>query len=196
MTGADPDRLCFFTGAMVSGSLIDGRSQKKQRPLFAAPLFLTVFVLAAVGVAGLLGAWGPFSGTVDGLRDLVFVSVLSFAMGVQNAAVASATGLLVRTTHMTGPATDLGVQLATAFHASGDTRKLAFKHALLRFTKITSFTVGAALGVPLAMLMKYGAFLVPAGFVLVATLMSFVKRESVATVTAITGRAETLRDAA
>jgi len=189
--------LCFVAGAMVSGSLIDGRSQRKKTPLFAAPLLLTVGILVVVGTAGMLGLFGEFNGTADGVHDLIFVSVLSFAMGVQNAAVASATGLLVRTTHMTGPATDLGVQLATALHATGETRKTAFKQALLRATKITSFTVGAALGVPLAMFLKYGAFLVPAGFVFVATVMSFVKRSAVQHVPAFSaGRAETVRDAA
>lgn len=43
--------------------------------------------------------------------DFVLLCGLSFAMGLQNAAVASSTGQLVRTTHPTGPARDLGVHL-------------------------------------------------------------------------------------
>lgn len=49
------------------------------------------------------GLFGVFAGSVEGARDFAFLSVLSFAMGLQNAAVATSTGMLVRTTHMTGP---------------------------------------------------------------------------------------------
>lgn len=191
--------FCFVFGAAVSGTMIDGRHHTKRRPLYATPLFFVVVLLCGVGAAGVLGLWGEFSGSVDGVHDLVFVSILSFAMGVQNAAVASSTGLLVRTTHMTGPATDLGVQLATALHTMGEARKTALKQALLRATKIASFTAGAALGVPLAMYLKYGAFFVPAGLVLAATVMSFVTKTSAAETerpSLFSGRGETARDAA
>lgn len=188
--------LCFILGAMLGGTLIDGRNQQKRKPLYALPLLLVVVMLCTVATMGILGVFGEFSGSVDGIHDLIFVAMLAFAMGLQNSSVASSTGLMVRTTHMTGPATDLGVQLATALHAQGDARKMALKQALLRFTKIASFTTGAALGVPLAMFMKYGAFFVPAAFVLVATVASFLPRTAADAPEGFTGTAKPARDAA
>jgi uncharacterized membrane protein YoaK (UPF0700 family) len=95
-------------------------------------------------------------------------------MGLQNAAVATSTGMLVRTTHMTGPATDLGVHLTTALYTEGDARKNALRQAGLRGGKIAAFASGGAAGAALAHTSGYGAFFVPAVVVLVATALSFV----------------------
>lgn len=166
---------CFVAGAMASAAILEGRYHQDKRPLHAAPLVLVTTILAAVALAGMAGVFGEFSGSVEGPRDFAFLSVLAFAMGLQNAAVATSTGALVRTTHMTGPATDLGVHLATAVYAKGEARRLAVRHALLRAGKIGSFTAGAAAGAGLAATLGYASLLVPAAIVLVATGLSFVQ---------------------
>lgn len=165
---------CFVIGAMSSTALLDGRHIQKKRPLYALPLVLVSLILGLLGGAGLLGLFGTFGGSVEGPRDFAFLSILAFAMGMQNAAVATSTGALVRTTHMTGPATDLGVHLSTALYAQGDARRTALRHAGLRAGKITAFAAGGAAGAALAHVSGYGAFFVPAVVVLVATGLSFV----------------------
>lgn len=165
---------CFIIGAMSSTALLDGRHHQKKRPLFALPLVFVSLILALLGAAGLFGLFGTFGGSVEGPRDFAFLSILAFAMGMQNAAVATSTGQLVRTTHMTGPATDLGVHLTTALYAQGDARRTAIRHAGLRAGKIASFAAGGAAGAALAHTSGYGAFFVPAVVVLVATALSFV----------------------
>lgn len=166
--------LCFVAGAMTAAAMLDGRHHSNKRPLYALPLVIVAAVLASVAAAGSLGVFGPFAGSVEGPRDFAFLSILAFAMGLQNAAVATSTGLVVRTTHMTGPATDLGVHLATALYAAGDVRKTALRHAALRGGKIVSFTVGGAAGAVLASTLAYAAFFVPAAVVVAATALSFV----------------------
>jgi uncharacterized membrane protein YoaK (UPF0700 family) len=97
-------------------------------------------------------------------------------MGLMNASVASSTALAVRTTHMTGPATDLGVHLAVAWLATAEERKTALRLAALRGGKLVFFFLGAALMVPAVRALGYLAFVAPAGFVLVATARSFFPR--------------------
>ena len=60
------------------------------------------------GVVNLVTAQDP--APVGDVFSIFLLSLLAFAMGLQNAAVASTTGLAVRTTHLTGPATDLGIE--------------------------------------------------------------------------------------
>lgn len=170
---------CFVIGAMSSSALIDGRYHQNKRPLYAVPLTLVSATLALIAVLGMAGVFGAFGGSVEGPRDFAFLSLLAFAMGLQNAAVATSTGLLVRTTHMTGPATDLGVHLATALYARGAARHTALRHAALRAGKIGAFTAGAAAGAVLAATFAYGALLVPATVVVVATALSFVNIPSI-----------------
>lgn len=165
----------FIVGAMTSAMLVDGRYHRKKTPLYAAPLVGVAVVLTAIGVLGLSGVFGPFGGSVDGPYDVALLASLAFAMGMQNAAVATSTGLLVRTTHMTGPATDLGVNVATALSAHGETRRVATQHAALRAGKIAAFTAGAALGVAVGLRLSYGVFFAPAALVVGATLLSFAR---------------------
>jgi uncharacterized membrane protein YoaK (UPF0700 family) len=166
---------CFVIGAMASTALLEGRHAQKKQPLYAAPLLAVAGLLAIVAFAGVSGWFGEFGGSVEGPRDFALLSVLAFAMGLQNAAVATSTGLLVRTTHMTGPATDLGIHLVTALYTGGQTRTTALRHAALRAGKIAAFAGGAGAGAALVPIAKYASFLLPSAIVIAATLLSFVK---------------------
>lgn len=153
---------CSVVGAMSAAALLEGRHHQNKRPLFAVPLLLVSALLTGVAAAGSAGVFGAFGGTIETARDFAFLSILAFAMGLQNGSVATSTGLLVRTTHMTGPATDLGMHLTTALYADGDARRTALRHASLRAGKIAAFAAGAAVGAVLAHAFGYAAFLVPA----------------------------------
>ncbi|AKU95435.1 putative transmembrane protein [Labilithrix luteola] len=167
--------LAFIAGAMSSAIAIERRYLRQQRPLYALPLVIVAGLLIAVAIAGQAGVFGPFGGgTTDEPTTMVLLALLGFAMGLQNAAVATSTGLAVRSTHLTGPATDFGVQLATAFFAVGSARRDALQAAALRAGKIAAFVVGAALMVPLASKMQFLSFLGPAALVVTATLLSFL----------------------
>jgi uncharacterized membrane protein YoaK (UPF0700 family) len=164
----------FVGGAMASGLLINGRAHRGKKPCFSLPLCLTAVIIGGVGVAGSLGWLGRFGGSVDAPTDFLQLCALSFAMGLQNAAVATSTGQLVRTTHLTGPATDLGVHLAELFVARGQARTLAKQHAALRVGKMAAYALGAGASIPLAHAHGYLSLLAPALIVLMATLLSFV----------------------
>jgi len=168
--------LCFISGAMLSGLLINGRSYRGKRPLYALPLWITFTIVTFAGIGGHFGILGKFGGEVAHPIDFVLLSILSFAMGLQNAAVATSTGLLVRTTHLTGPATDLGIHLVELFFVKGDDLSRARNNAMLRAGKIFSFACGAALAVPIASHFGFLAFLLPAACLLAATLLSFWPR--------------------
>jgi hypothetical protein len=86
--------------------------------------------------------------------------------------------MVVRTTHLTGPATDLGIHLATFFYATGAERAAARRGALLRLGKICSFIAGAAVMLPLAERIEFAAFVLPALCVLASTGLSFVPKWS------------------
>jgi len=167
----------FIAGATLSVVWLQGRVSRGKQPSWVAPLVLVALILAAVGLAGHYNAFEPFgSQVVTDPPPFVLLSLLAFAMGLQNAAVATTTGLAVRTTHLTGPATDLGIHLGTAWFTQGEQRRAALKAALLRGGKITAFTAGAALAMPLAEAFGYLSLVGPATLVIVASVLSFVPR--------------------
>lgn len=156
--------VCFIVGAASAVVVLDGRRLRGLPSFPWIPLCTVAVLLAGCALAGHLGAFGDFGAEVESRRDFVLLWILAFAMGLQNASVANATGALVRTTHMTGTATDLGVALAFLLlrDTSPDTRQAARRTLILRGAKVVAFIVGgmaAALVVPH---LAYLSFLIPA----------------------------------
>ncbi len=166
--------LCFIFGAMTSVLAIDGRYYRGKKPYYSVPLLLVVGLLVGVAMLGRIGAFGEFGGEIERPAEFAMLYLLSFAMGLQNAAVATSTGMTVRTTHLTGTATDLGVHLATVIFARGEVRHSAIRSAMLRGGKLIAFTLGGMLMLPVASHLGFLSFLVPAASVGLGTLLSFI----------------------
>lgn len=163
----------FIAGAMSSGIWLQGRALRKQPPQHATPLCVVAGILTLVSITGSMGLFGPLGGQVEQTGDFGFLCVVAFAMGLMNASVASSTELSVRTTHMTGPATDFGVHLATAWFCVGEQRAQALAMAALRGGKLVAFALGAAAMGPLVSSAGYLAFIAPATIVAAVTLHTF-----------------------
>ncbi len=155
--------VSFVLGAMLSFRLIDGRRVNDLEPWPAAPLFMVAGCLLLVVVLGLQGAFGPFGQTVETTGDFILLAILAFAMGLQNASVATTTGMIVRTTHMTGPLTDFSVALSAVLsNAPEAVRETAWESSVLRGSKIFAFVLGCAVAAILAPRAGYLTYLVPA----------------------------------
>lgn len=97
--------LSFVIGAACSAILVNYSRQHDMHSEFAFPLMLEAVLLLFFG---LLGA--RLSG-IDGLFVPVTVLLLAFIMGLQNALVTKLSRAEIRTTHITGIVTDLGIEL-------------------------------------------------------------------------------------
>jgi uncharacterized membrane protein YoaK (UPF0700 family) len=137
--------VSFVAGAATSVVAIQARARRGKRPRWAIPLVVVALILVGVALAGQAGEFGRFGGThVADPPPVILLSLLAFAMGLQNASVASTTGLAVRTTHLTGPSTDLGIHLGAACLSSGAERRSALRGAALRGGKVVAFMLGRA----------------------------------------------------
>jgi uncharacterized membrane protein YoaK (UPF0700 family) len=96
----------FFFGAFVSSFLVEIVVRKKMRFINVIPVSLEIIILVAVAVVS------PIHLIND--TNLIACSLL-FAMGLQNALVTSISNSVVRTTHLTGLFTDLGIELSQLF---------------------------------------------------------------------------------
>jgi uncharacterized membrane protein YoaK (UPF0700 family) len=93
--------FCFLLGAMSATVLIDV-ARHRRRGRHATALLVEAITLAAVGYWAAKHPQTPEPTVLWGM---------SYAMGIQNALVTRVSGAVVRTTHMTGVVTDIGIQL-------------------------------------------------------------------------------------
>lgn len=165
----------FLLGAILSPIILRLGVRINPTIGWTVPLVLVAVILIAVTFLGMTGIFDEIEeGTDDSIPPLVLLAILSFAMGLQNATVSATTGLAVRTTHLTGPITDLGINLGTSLVSSGTKRIKALKAAGLRAGQITAFVTGVIASLPLTGILGYPTLLIPAAFILVATYVSFV----------------------
>ncbi len=124
--------LSFLLGAGLANFLAFQGKDRETTVLWSTiPLGVELLLLAGVGYYGTT-TYG------ETLRETeVLVSVLLFAMGIQNGLVATVSGGVVKTTHLTGLLTDLGMELALFLRAGERSRaSLRFKlhlHLLVLF---------------------------------------------------------------
>jgi len=108
--------LCFMGGAALSTVLVAYGKRHRMRSRYALSLLVESFFLLAFGYMG-----ARLNGKVR--LDLPeAVALLCFIMGMHNAVTTNISGAVVRTTHMTGNVTDLGIELAKLFYRNS--RKL------------------------------------------------------------------------
>lgn len=97
--------LAFVSGAAVTALLVNWARQRRLRSEYALPLLLEAVLLLVFGLMGAtLGRQTPFAVPLT-------VLVLAFTMGLQNALITKISASQIRTTHMTGVITDLGIEL-------------------------------------------------------------------------------------
>lgn len=135
----------FLAGTVFSGFLIQDSTLQLGRRYGVALLMEAMLLAAAVP---LLQRDSPFG-----------VYAASCACGLQNAMVSTYSGAVVRTTHLSGMFTDLGIFLGHALRGLPvDTRRLR-----LCFLVITGFLIGGIAGAVAFRHWSYSALFIPAG---------------------------------
>lgn len=128
----------FFLGSFVSSLLVEVVSRKNKRHIYFAPVVIESAILLCVGTL--------YPYFITSHPNAVAFSLL-FAMGLQNSLVTTISNATVRTTHLTGLFTDLGIELSQLFfYKSGQNRKKLFSSIRLRLTIISFFFLGGIAG--------------------------------------------------
>lgn len=111
--------LAFVSGAAVCAVLVNWARQHHLQSVYALPLLLEALLMFPFGLMGAVTlTWTtPFAVPLT-------VLLLSFIMGLQNAVGSKTSGGSIRTTHMTGNITDLGMELGKMFYMNRAGRPL------------------------------------------------------------------------
>jgi uncharacterized membrane protein YoaK (UPF0700 family) len=174
--------LAFFAGAFVASMIVESSFFGRTPTAYGVAMLAEATLLAAfLGAAHLIDGAGPRT------RDMLAV-ILCAAMGVQNSLVTRLSGAVVRTTHLTGVVTDLGIEAARWFRwwrgslSEALRWKLSFgrnpperpspARARLLVTIVSTFTLGAVLGSAFSTWIGRDAMLLPCLGVLIGGLFA------------------------
>ncbi|MBL0373937.1 DUF1275 domain-containing protein [Rhizobium sp. KVB221] len=136
--------IAFIAGAATCTFVILAAERRGVVGAHALVILLEGLLLAPLSLVDL---W--LAGTV---RVALLVIWLAFLMGMQNAVVTHLSNARVRTTHVSGMATDLGIEIALAWKLRGDANPNASGNDTrlrLHLTTIVAFLVGGVAGVVL-----------------------------------------------
>lgn len=161
--------LCAFVGgAMTTAILVNWGLRRTLHGAYGLPLLLESLLLLIFG----------FFGSAIGLAAYVFVpltvSLLCFIMGLQNAVITKISRAEIRTTHITGLVTDMGIELGKVVYINwgdGNTPVRANRDKLrLQGKLIAGFVGGGLVG---ALGFKYLGFITTVPLALVLLVVVF-----------------------
>ncbi|SMF24211.1 Uncharacterized membrane protein YoaK, UPF0700 family [Alteromonadaceae bacterium Bs31] len=136
----------FFIGASISGFLLHGASLKLGRHYDTALVIESVLIFTALYLLSKGVFYGHYAA--------------SAACGMQNALATTYSGAIIRTTHLTGIFTDLGIMFGSILRGKSFDKRKAILFTLI----ITGFIVGGIIGTFLFGLYYFKALLAP-GFI-------------------------------
>ncbi len=169
----------FILGAMAATALIEQAARAGRRARYLVPLLVEATLIALFALLSIHAetAEGPLQGRRWRFQHQELEATLCFAMGLQNAMVTRLSGAVIRTTHLTGITTDLGIKLVRIAYATADrlrgrpaTAAPDMKRFRLLATIWLSFLSGATVGPALYIAIGSRAMLLPVFVLLLLAL--------------------------
>lgn len=159
--------MSFFLGSFVSSLLVEIISRKNDRYIFVIPAVIEAAIIFLIAV------FGNYLTTNN--PDLIAFSLL-FAMGLQNSLVTRISDAVVRTTHLTGLFTDLGIELSQIlFYKSPEQKQKLYATIKLRLRIIIYFFIGGVIGGTLYSTFKMTTLILPSIVLIIGLIYDTIK---------------------
>ena len=159
----------FFFGGFVSNLIVISLNSRNTYLAHSLPIVLEIICLAFVGI------YGSFV-YQETLRETeVLVSIMLFAMGLQNGLTASISNFSVKTTHLTGATTDLGIFFSMFTKKRFRNNRAITDKAKLIFSIFISYVAGAIIASYYFNIIRFKIFYVACLVLIVVLLYDFSK---------------------
>ena len=154
-------------GAVVSSFYINSVGRNKVYA-YTLPMIVEILILMMIFLFG-----HHYDKTI--IKQEFFAGSLLFAMGMQNAMVSMVSGSVVRTTHLTGIFTDLGIDISILIHTAKQSREEVGKRIFLRLMIILFFLGGGVAGALLYHKIQYTAFIIPSAILVITIFYDYFR---------------------
>jgi uncharacterized membrane protein YoaK (UPF0700 family) len=147
----------FVCGASMAALVIRAGEKSKLRSIYALAITAEAVILLLLGMVLILSFAHP--------HETLLVIILSLVMGLQNAVTTMISRARVRTTHVSGMATDIGIELA-AIVGDAKSRQDAMPKLKLHSLTLASFAIGGVCGALLFQIVGSWLFVIAASVLL------------------------------
>ncbi|MBA4275774.1 YoaK family protein [Flavobacterium sp.] len=161
--------IFFLMGSFISSFLEELVAQKNSEFSHIIPITLEMLILIGVGFLGYQSSIFTFEGKLTAFFMLL-------AMGIQNSLVTNISKSTVRTTHLTGLFTDLGIELSQLFFYKKPEEVKKLKTSIfLRLSIITFFFIGCFSGGIIYQFLEIKTLFIAAFCLLIAQWYDFLR---------------------
>lgn len=161
--------LFFLAGAFTSTMLVEYYIMKGKAFVHNTAIFLEIGLLVLMGLGG-----ARFARTE--IHKEMLACLLLFTMGLQNALVTRVSNAKVRTTHLTGLFTDLGIDMSQLFFYKEKAQQQRLKKSIgLRGVIIAFFFLGCIAGGYFFQFLLYKTLLIAVAALIVALIYDNIR---------------------
>lgn len=156
----------FLLGVMVSAYFTDAEISRGGHGKFKLVMAIASMLLFVTAAGGYFDVFGAFGKSFRLESDYFLLVLLCTASGLLNATITTASKGVMRSTHLTGTTTDLGIGIVRAYFGHREGRAGETYRNALRIGTIIAFALGSLVGAVMFRQLYYLGFLLPGVLVL------------------------------
>lgn len=171
--------VTFILGGVITSFILDRPYAKNEIPNYPVVQFIITFFLGLVAYLGAVKYFSNQTPSFSKNEELVIISLVCLVCGLKNSLTTWATGGKIRTTHLTGLSTDIGLNFLRTFKKQNhhwrypESRKVNW----IRIFTFIAFSVGSFISAIMFSYLGYRIFLIPFVMSLIFLVISIVHRE-------------------
>jgi uncharacterized membrane protein YoaK (UPF0700 family) len=172
--------IFFILGAFLTSMILDKSYSKDAIPNYPIVQSIITFLLGLISICFFTGVFHSIAPNQQNLNSIILISLLCLICGLKNGLTTWATHGKIRTTHLTGLSTDIGLHLLKVFRPEGSHSRYPEpkKVTYIRLLTLFSFSVGAFLSALLIPMISYKIFYIAFLISIVLYAVSVVHRAS------------------
>lgn len=152
--------IAFISGGFITSLLLDRNYKKENVPNYPLVQFFITFLLGLISLLFYFEVLSKNSSMVHDENAIIIIGLLCLICGLKNGLTTWATHGKIRTTHLTGLSTDIGLHLPKLFKKNTfDSRYPEEKKVnYVRIITLISFSVGSCFSAIFVPLIEYKIF--------------------------------------
>lgn len=165
--------ISFILGASVPAWILDRDYDANKLPEYYRVQLLITLFLGVLWLLGVSNTFGSFERSADDLSEIFLLAMLCFICGMKNGLSTWASFGKIRTTHLTGLSTDMGLHLPKIFRDTNQGRFPEHQGVnVARLATFMSFSLGSLLAAFFFHRVGYAGFVIPFGVSVFLSILS------------------------